>query len=304
VNWLEVSVSAGAEDVDAATAALERLGALAVTTRPQASDPVLEPEPGHQPPGRRNRVTGLFEATADPARIRAGLAKLQWAGARDPVLETLEDADWQHAWREEARPRAFGNGLWVVPADAPAPPDARAVVRLDPGLAFGTGSHCTTALCLRWLASLDLRGRTVIDFGCGSGILAVAAATLGADHVQAWDHDPQALAATRDNAAANGVADRVLVTGEPVPAHVLVANILADALQDLAPRFAQLVRPQGLVGLSGILEHQVTGLVECYAPTFQMRAPISSDGWALLTGRRLGGGQVHARERPGSGPCT
>jgi ribosomal protein L11 methyltransferase len=204
----------------------------------------------------------------------------------DPTVTVLEDAQWEQAWRQSAVARAFGDGLWVLPFDAPRPAAARAVVRLDPGLAFGTGSHPTTALCLAWLADQALAGRSVIDYGCGSGILALAAAALGAAEVHAVDHDPQALAATRDNAARNGLAHRVAITEDPPMADVLVANILANALDALAPRFAALVRPGGRIALSGILPGQADALAARYGAAFDVEPARESGGWVLLSGRR------------------
>lgn len=288
MSWLQVSLPAAAAQVDAVIAALEALGAVAVTTRPHAGAAVLEPAPGEQPLGRDNLVTGLFDGTADADAIRARLMRaLDGVVSVSPVLAVLEDAHWEQAWRQQAVARCFGAGLWVLPFDAPRPAEARAVVRLDPGLAFGTGAHATTALCLQWLAGLDLAQRTVIDFGCGSGILAIAAAVLGAHCVYACDHDPQALAATGDNALRNGVADRVFITDDPPAADILVANILANALDELAPRFAALVHVDGRIALSGILPPQSAQLTARYASSFRMQPPREDQGWVLLAGKRL-----------------
>jgi ribosomal protein L11 methyltransferase len=215
----------------------------------------------------------------------------------EPRVAVLEDSDWERAWRQRAEARDFGDGLWVLPGDDVAPANARAVVRLEPGLAFGTGAHPTTALCLQWLAGVPLVGRRVIDYGCGSGILAIAAAVLGAEVVWAWDHDPQALAATRRNAERNGVATRIRLEPRPPPAEVLVANILANALDALAPRFATLVRPRGVLGLSGILPSQAPALASRYAEAFRVDAPRELDGWVLLTATRRGAAS-------GGAPCT
>jgi ribosomal protein L11 methyltransferase len=287
VSWTEVSLAAAAGDVDPACEAMERAGAAAVTVRPHGA-PVLEPAPGEQPLAACNTVTGLFPGAASATDLLVTLARALGreavAGAR---VVHLDDACWEQAWRQQAVSRCFGSGLWVVPADAPAPPDARALVRLDPGLAFGTGAHPTTALCLSWLASRDLRGRSVVDFGCGSGVLAIAAAALGASDVFAADHDPQALHATRDNAERNGLASRVRITDHPPPCDVLVSNILANALLDLAPRFARLVRPGGELALSGILPQQSQALSARYGRHFRLDAPREHEGWVLLGGRRL-----------------
>lgn len=287
MSWLQVSLPVLAAHVATVSDALEALGAVAVTTRPDAGAQVLEPAPGELPLARENLVTGLFDGGTDAAAIRAALMRaVHGLVSAPPTLAVLEDAHWEQAWRQQAVARMFGAGLWVLPFDASAPPDARAVVRLEPGLAFGTGSHATTALCLRWLANLDLTGRSVIDFGCGSGILAIAAAVLGARRVFACDHDAQALAATRDNAARNGVADRVLITGDPPPVEILVANILANTLDELAPRLAALVVPGGRIALSGILPAQAARLRARYAADFHMQPPCEDADWVLLAGRR------------------
>ena len=288
MSWLELSVPASAEVAHAMSEALEALGASAVTVRPDQDTDILEPAPGAQPLAQHNTVTGLFAGNADGEALIAALARvvgIEHAGAAR--LQVLADAHWEHAWRQQAVAREFGRGLWVLPEDAAQPAQARAVVRLDPGLAFGTGAHPTTALCLSWLASLELRGRAVVDFGCGSGILAIAAALLGARQVYATDHDPQALAATAENAARNAVSSAVQITDTPPECDVLVANILANALTGLAPRFGALVRPGGLIGLSGILPAQAPDLGRCYAGAFSLDTPREEDGWVLLTGRRV-----------------
>jgi ribosomal protein L11 methyltransferase len=287
MSWLELSVDASADEAEPVSDALQKLGASAVTISPRAGDEILEPAPGAQPLAAHNRVTGLFDAVDDADGLLRGLAQIlgdeRAAGA---TVQTLADAHWESLWRQEAPARCFGNGLWVLPHGDPVPSGARAVVRLDPGLAFGTGSHPTTALCLEWLAARDLVARTVTDFGCGSGVLAVAAAVLGAGVVFAVDHDPQALEATRDNARSNAVADRVHVTPDPLASDVVVANILANTLAQLAPRFAQLTRAGGLLALSGILPQQVGDLVERYSPWFDLDPPRESEGWVLLSGSR------------------
>lgn len=270
------------------TEALEALGASAVTVRPDQNTDILEPAPGAQPLAPRNTVTGLFPGSSDGEALIAALAQavgVEHAGAAR--VQVLADAHWERAWRQQAVAREFGDGLWVLPEDAPQPARARAVVRLDAGLAFGTGAHPTTALCLSWLASLELRGRVVVDFGCGSGILAIAAALLGARRVYATDHDPQALVATADNAARNAVAGKVQITDTPPVCDVLVANILANALTGLAPRFSALVCNGGFVGLSGILPAQAPDLGRCYAGAFSLDTPREEDGWVLLTARRV-----------------
>ena len=283
-----MSLPASAELAEAVADAMQSLGALAVTITPVDGHDILEPMPGKQPLAVMNVVTGLFDQASKASRLRTDLLRVMSAQVNaEPSFATLADADWEQAWRQRAVAREFGDGLWVLPADAPLAQHARGVVRLDPGLAFGTGAHPTTALCLEWLASLELSGRTVIDFGCGSGILAIAAAQLGARHVYGADHDPQAVIATRENAQFNGVAERVQITAQPPGgAHVLVANILANALHELAPLFAQLTIAGGSIGLSGILPAQAQALSERYSDAFEMDPARELDGWILLTGRR------------------
>jgi ribosomal protein L11 methyltransferase len=191
------------------------------------------------------------------------------------------------------QPMRFGRRLWIYPSNVEPPDEGEAVVvRLDPGLAFGTGTHPTTALCLEWLDGLDLAGRTVIDYGCGSGVLAIAALKLGARHVIGVDNDPQALAASRDNAERNGVAAQLdLCAPEAFPARpadALVANILAGPLHDLAPRFAECVRPGGEIALSGILRGQEDALLERYEEWFDALAVEAREDWIRISGRRRG----------------
>jgi ribosomal protein L11 methyltransferase len=189
----------------------------------------------------------------------------------------------------------FGRRLWVCPHDAPAPQDADAVVvRLDPGLAFGTGSHPTTALCLQILDSLPVAGRSVIDYGCGSGILGIAALKLGAAHVTAVDLDPQALLATRDNAIRNGVSTSVDVRGVDVPgvespltpAYCVLANILAGPLIELAPKLTAACEPGGYLLLSGLLKTQAYAVKAAYSPAFDMVQVVQRDDWCCIYARR------------------
>jgi ribosomal protein L11 methyltransferase len=202
----------------------------------------------------------------------------------------LADQAWERVWLEDFRPMRFGRRLWVCPGGLPAG-DADAIrIELDPGLAFGTGTHPTTALCLEWLDGQDLAGCSVVDYGCGSGILAVAAAKLGAAHVVAMDIDPQALIATRENALRNRVAGTLTVTGEPAlaprSADVLLANILAGPLVELAPRFAEALVPGGRLALSGLLPEQADAVTAAYRPWFHIETTTTRDGWVLLSARR------------------
>jgi ribosomal protein L11 methyltransferase len=293
--WLQISFTVPQDRSALLEAALENAGALAVTLGDAGDDPQLEPPPGAMPLWEGVRLTALFDD--DPIgrdQVRTLAAALGRHALSPPVVEHIEDRPWERVWLDEFAPTRFGRRLWVCPrGQAPDPaeigPDT-VIVELDPGLAFGTGHHATTALCLEWLDALDLTGKTVLDYGCGSGILAIAALRLGAALAVAVDHDPQALEATGDNAAENGVADRIRVYApgdQPsLAADVLVANILAGPLVELAPRLAELVAPGGALALSGVLEEQAPQVAAAYNPHFDLAPPLLRDGWVLISGRR------------------
>jgi ribosomal protein L11 methyltransferase len=286
---LQISLEAGDHEPGRLEELLIEAGAQAVTLEDSADAPVYEPAPGETPLWPRTRVVGLFDAAVDVAAVQAALCTAlgveQLPGWR---VEALADRDWERAWLESFRPMRFGRRLWVCPSEYP-PPEPEAVnIRLDPGLAFGTGTHATTALCLEWLDSANLAGKRVLDYGCGSGILAIAAAQLGAHAVWAVDIDPQALTATRDNAARNGMADRVSTClPEELPAmqvDVLLANILAGPLVELAPRLVSLLRPDATLVLSGILEDQAASVMGAYREFCSLAPPVARDGWVRLVG--------------------
>jgi ribosomal protein L11 methyltransferase len=286
---LQLTFDVGSADPAPIEETLTSLGATSVTLEDAADDPVLEPAPGETPLWPTVRLRALFREDADPRAIEAGLVELL-----PPMtllrFEVLEDRPWEREWLRDFHPMRFGRRLWVCP-DGQAAGDANAVrVDLDPGLAFGTGTHPTTALCLEWLDGSELRGCRVTDYGCGSGILAIAALKLGAAGALAYDIDPQARLATRDNAVRNGVADRLTIAAtapqEPESCDVLVANILAGPLTKLADRFATLLRPGGRIALSGLLPEQVESVAVAYAPWFMIGATTVRDGWALLSGSR------------------
>ncbi len=207
------------------------------------------------------------------------------------ALEWLDDRDWERAWMDHFHPMRFGRRLWICPTGGEVTQTDAVIVDLDPGLAFGTGTHPTTALCLEWLDGHDLHGRTVIDFGCGSGVLAIAALKLGAARAIAVDHDPQAVLATRDNAARNGVADRIEVLHsddfQAGQADLVMANILANILIDLAPTIAGLVAPGGDLVMSGILRDQADAVAQAYAETlhFESWQPATTGCCCMACGR-------------------
>ncbi len=296
MSWLQLRL-----DTDPAAAArledaLLAAGAVAVTLEDTLGDktdgPVLEPGVGETPLWRQTRLTGLFPADADMDAVVAGL-DAGLTGAAAPRVEILEDKDWTREWMQHYRPMQFGPRFWVCPSWL-EPPDPDAVnLLLDPGLAFGTGTHPTTALCLGQLAGAVGEGARVVDYGCGSGILAVAAAKLGAGPVLCVDNDPQALAATADNATRNGVPLDGLTVALPgdydsAPwagrCDLVVANILAGPLLELAPVIAGFLRPGGVLLLSGLLASQAGALIDGYAARLSLAVAGEQAGWVVLRG--------------------
>lgn len=289
--WIELNLALGNLDADAVEEALLQAGAVSVTLEDAGDEPLYEPDPLNPPLWSDTRLTALFAEDADLDAVRTTLlAALKLEHLPAHRVESLEDRDWTREWLKDFKPMRFGRRLWVCPTGF-SPPDPSAVnLLLDPGLAFGTGTHATTALCLEWLDAADLKDRTIIDYGCGSGILAVAAARLGAKRVLALDNDPQALTATRANSARNAVEGLIEVlapeTLSAIGADVLLANILADPLRRLAPRMAKLVRPGGVLVLSGILEPQEAELRVAYADHFDDFKCVKRDGWLRITAMR------------------
>jgi ribosomal protein L11 methyltransferase len=291
MSWIQVLFDTSADEAPRLADILEELGADAVSFFDAEDQPLYEPPLGTTPLWSRTRVSGLFEAGRDMDGIIAEIAR-QLAPQPLPLhrLEQLADRDWIRAWMDSFKPMRFGERLWIVPSWH-QPPEATGVnILLDPGLAFGTGTHPTTRLCLEWLDAHAPEGQQVIDYGCGSGILAIAAALLGAGQVWATDNDPQALIATNENAERNQVVARIHATlpnEEPQqPADVLLANILAGPLVTLAPRFGRLLRPGGALVLSGILADQAEEVRDAYLAEFHMDPPQLLDGWVRLTGTR------------------
>jgi ribosomal protein L11 methyltransferase len=283
-----LTLEIAAADVPRAEALLTLAGAEAIALRDAADAPVLEPEPGTTPLWPRVTLHALFALDVDLPALRDLLATTFSQAAAS--IEDLPEAAWQPNLQQTVKARAIGTRLWLAPADDAAAPADRIAVRLNMGLAFGTGEHATTALCLDWLERHVTAGSTVLDYGCGSGVLALAALALGAANAFAVDNDAQALTATRANAELNGAAERLLVAAPDalpcVSVDVLVANILAGPLVGLAPTFATLVRPGGWIVLSGILEAQAAHVATAYAPWCDTLEHAVRDGWVRLAGRR------------------
>ena len=287
-----MSVSVSREAAEAAECALEELGALAITLEDDEDNPVLEPGPGATPLWPTVHVRGLFESGVQRPFIVDGLQSVPGA-ARPGNIRWREvgDQDWERAWMDRFQPMRFGRNLWIVPTGMEIPHDLGHIeIRLDPGLAFGTGTHPTTALCLEWLDGQDMNGAHVVDFGCGSGILGIAAALKGATRVDGVDNDPQALDATRDNAARNGVSARVEAflpeEFSMAGADVVMANILAGPLVELSQTLLNILRPGGKLVLSGILEEQAAQLVGTYTEGMKDIKVTTQDGWVRLDGEK------------------
>ncbi|OOG23200.1 ribosomal protein L11 methyltransferase [Thioalkalivibrio denitrificans] len=270
---------------------LLELGALSTSLEDAGDHALLEPLPGETPVWPEVTVGGLFGAELDAEAMVHALSERLGIPPGAITREHVEDRDWVRAWMEDFRPMRFGERLWIVPTGY-APPDPQAVnLLLDPGLAFGTGTHPTTALCLEWLDAHPPTDATVIDYGCGSGVLAIAALKLGAHHCIGVDLDPQALTATRENARRNDIADERLPVCLPddlrtEPVDLVMANILSGPLVALAPALSALVRPGGRLILSGLLEAQAETVTGAYSGTFRMAPPSLKEGWALLAGTR------------------
>jgi ribosomal protein L11 methyltransferase len=284
--WLKVVVQAAASEVDPLSDLLIAEGAVAVSTRSADAAPIFELAPGEQPLGSVNELEGLFDLGGN---LETELARLRASITDRPItVDFLEDVDWQNQWRAFAADEVFGERLWVVDRDAATDDFAGKVLRIEPGLAFGSGAHPTTRLCLDWLANHNLSDQRVLDFGCGSGVLAIAAKLLGAKIVVAVDHDPQALTATRDNAQINGLADDALVvqTNSDFDSggrfDVVVANILANPLIDLAPLLGGCVAEGGKLIMTGLLDDQASDVMHAY-PQFRFEKVLDGE-WARLSG--------------------
>ncbi|TXH93917.1 MAG: 50S ribosomal protein L11 methyltransferase [Pseudorhodobacter sp.] len=290
--WIQIRINATAKTADKVSNMLLGRGAQAVTFMDAKDVPVYEPMPGETPLWGETEVMGLFDAETDPAPTIAFFQQIFGEDVGYKV-EQLEDKDWVREWMDHFHPMQFGERLWICPSWRDVPNPDAVNVMLDPGLAFGTGTHPTTALCLQWLDGLDLAGKTVVDFGCGSGILGIAALKLGAARVIGIDIDPQAIQASRDNAERNGVADQIelyLPADQPqdVEADVVVANILAGPLRELAPLIAGHGKAGSLMALSGVLESQAPELETIYSQWFDMDPTAVKEEWCRLSGRKHG----------------
>jgi len=296
MSWLELSVRVSRENAPLVENLLQNEPVLALTLTDDADDPVLEPGVGETPLWPSVCVTALFtgDTPVEPlTRMLSLVPGVDWP--HQVSFRKFEDQQWERVWLDRFKPMQFGSDLWIVPGESEAPPSAVYVLKLDPGLAFGTGTHPTTHLCLEWMDGHDFAGETVVDYGCGSGVLGITAAIKGATTVCCVDNDPQALTATFDNAQRNGVED--IVKGHSPeqfntqPADVVLANILAGPLLELAPILSATLRPGGSLVLSGILEGQAEEVKSAYADGFPELQVKVMDGWVLLTGEKIDNGR-------------
>ena len=296
MSWLSLVVDSDAEHAEALSEALLELGALSVDLLDADADTPDEQaifgEPGEPPPGvwQHNRVSALFDSNKDVATIlRNASAMIGLNQVPEYRIETLDDNDWVRLTQSQFEPIPISSRLWIVPTWHTASDPSAINIVLDPGLAFGTGSHPTTRLCLRWLDSHLQGGESVLDYGCGSGILAIAAMKLGAAHATGVDVDFQAVSASRDNAIANRVDNVQFYLPDDAPQSsydVVIANILTNPLRLLAPLLAKATRPGGQIVLSGILEEQAQEVMNIYQQWFDLGTPVFEDGWSCLSGRK------------------
>jgi len=296
--WIQLILQTEKASNDKAEQALLDAGALSITCKDAEDKPVLEPLPGETPLWENIILSGLFEADINTELLQAQI-KSQLGEQTSLKIEALEDKDWIRAWMDDYKPMQFGKRLWVCPKHlSPPQPDAINLM-LDPGLAFGTGTHPTTALCLEWLDSAEIHNKQVLDFGCGSGVLAIAALLLGATHCDGTDIDPQAIIASKDNSLENSTAENNLAgkldlyLPADMPAiqaagnyDIVLANILAGPLTELAEQLTAYCRSGGNIVLSGILETQSDKIINAYSPWFELD-PIAVKGdWIRVTGRK------------------
>ncbi len=288
--WLQLKLTTSQEQAPLIELLFETMGALSITLGDAGDQPILEPGLDEQPLWHETTVTALFDGKSDADQLRSQINQsLNQDISRQLQQQWLDDQTWERVWLEHFHPMRFGSRLWVCP-DGQRPNNAKeaVVLELDPGLAFGTGTHPTTALCLGWLDAHNIKGKTIIDYGCGSGILAIAALLLGARSVLAIDHDPQALQATADNAKKNGVANQLTIAlpenAPNDPADIVLANILAGPLIELAPKLASMVKPGGEIILSGILQEQAATVCAAYQPHFNALSKQALEDWVFIHG--------------------
>lgn len=291
--WQQIKIQVRSHSIESVEQYLLDNGAASVSYLDAEDQPIFQLEPGSTPLWDHTILLGLFAGEKDLSAVMAWLAlREEVANKKELNIECLEDQDWERSWMGDFQAMQFGENLWICPSWQTPPNDKAVNIMLDPGLAFGSGSHATTSMCLTWLESAALKGATVIDYGCGSGVLAIAAALLGASKVHAVDNDPQAIVATVDNSYRNEIEDGVITAYLPealpkMQADILLANILAEPLLDLAATFSKLIKPGGSIVLSGLLDEQADSIIKSYSRWFEMAEPQTKEEWVRLNGTRL-----------------
>ncbi len=297
MKWLQIHITVDQAQVDFTETLLSSLGAVSVTLDDAENQDLLEPLPGETPLWNKVIVTGIYAQEDDETIDVASLETfIRTQLPTEPMRsEFLEDQEWERTWMDAYEPIQIGEKYWIVPEWMEAPEADAVNIKLDPGLAFGTGNHASTFLCLQWLGKTDVKDKIVIDYGCGSGILGVAALLLGAKKVYATDIDPQAVLATKQNAELNGVLENLYV-GLPEEfnaefkvkqADILVANILAGPLMSLAEEFSTLIKSEGEFALAGVIEEQVTDVTGVYSEFFDIvEIEKRDENWCRISGKR------------------
>lgn len=288
--WIQITTDVAEPLAEPLSDSMTEMGAVSVTFMDAQDEPIYEPEIGTTPIWSLTKVMSLFDAETN-AKFIVETVQANMPQLKNHVfkIEAIEDKDWVREWMDQFTPMQFGNNLWIVPSWHDAPNPNAVNLLLDPGMAFGTGTHPTTAMCLEWLDANPPAGKTVIDYGCGSGILALAAQKLGASSVKGTDIDPQAIQASEQNAQRNGeqIAFALVEHFDSEPVDLLIANILSGPLKELAPEFERLLKPGGELVLSGLLTTQADELIEHYKQFgFELTELATTDEWARLSGKK------------------
>lgn len=290
MNWLQVGIDLGELQAEPVEQALLDVGAVAIQYSDAGDNPIFEPAPGATPLWRATQLSALFEGGASETAIQLSIAEAIVPSPMPSIhFATFEDQDWVQRWQEDLQPMQFGQNLWVCAPGETSPDNQATVVTIAPGLGFGTGAHATTRLCLEWLASQPLHEKTVLDFGCGSGILAITSLALGASQATAVDIDAHALQATRDNAQRNRCLAQMQVLStdrleRTASFEVIVANILSNTLIELESNLRGHCRPGAALVLSGILTAQAAGVARAYEQWIKLAISAVREDWVILTG--------------------